>query len=84
MIVKANKKEWEVNDCTYKQRRELHKLNAMAWWNKKLNPEKYYDLLERVSDISGLTEEDFEGMSMDDIDRVLQEVFVSYLSTSKK
>jgi len=33
MIVKVDKKEWDVNDCTYAQRRELHKLNAKVWWD---------------------------------------------------
>ncbi len=30
MVVKVGKKEWDVNDCTYAERRELHKLNANA------------------------------------------------------
>jgi len=36
MVVKVGKKDWDINDCTYAERRELHKLNAkyggMARW----------------------------------------------------
>lgn len=84
MIVKVNKKEYEVEDCTYKQRRELHKQNALVWWGGEMDVEKYYDLLTKVQDISGLTEQDFEGLEMADIDQVLQSVFINYLGLEKK
>ena len=83
MIVKALGKEWEVNDCTYKQRRELHALNAKVWWDGQ-DVDAYYKLLEKVSDIAGLGEDDFKGMDMADVDQVLQAVFIDYLSLSKK
>jgi len=84
MIVKVDKKEYDVKDCTYKQRRELHKLNALVWWGGEMDVEKYYDLLEHVQDISGLTESDFKGLEMSQIDQVLQAVFVNYLGLEKK
>jgi len=83
MIVKALGKEWEVNDCTYKQRRELHALNAKVWWDGQ-DVDAYYKLLEKVSDIAGLGEDDFKGMDMAEIDQVLQSIFIEYLSLSKK
>ena len=83
MIVKALGKEWEVNDCTYKQRRELHALNAKVWWDGQ-DVDAYYKLLDKVSDIAGLGEDDFKGMDMADVDQVLQAVFIDYLSLSKK
>jgi len=84
MIVKVNKKEWDVNDCTYKQRRELHKLNALAWQGGEMNIDKYYDLLERVGEISGLGEADFDGLGMVEIDGILQKIFIEYQGLSKK
>tara|TARA_R100000049_G_C1895219_1_gene46963 strand:- start:120 stop:383 length:264 start_codon:yes stop_codon:yes gene_type:complete len=83
MIVKALGKEWNVNDCTYKQRRELHALNAKVWWDGQ-DVDAYYKLLEKVSDIAGLSEDDFKDISMADIDQVLQAIFIDYLGLSRK
>ena len=84
MIVKVDKKEYDVKDCTYKQRRKLHKLNALVWWGGEMDVEKYYALLEQVYAISGLAESDFKGLEMSQIDQVLQSVFVNYLGLEKK
>ena len=84
MIVKVNKKEWDVEDCSYKQRREIHKLNALVWTDGKMDVAKYYDLLERVHEISEIKESEFDGMNMADIDQVLQSVFINYLGLEKK
>jgi hypothetical protein len=83
MIVKALGKEWDVNDCTYKQRRELHALNAKVWWDGQ-DVDAYYELLDKVSNIAGLGEDDFKDMSMGEIDQVLQAIFIDYLGLSKK
>ncbi len=56
----------------------------MVWWGGEIDVEKYYDLLEVVQDISGLTESDFKGLEMSQIDQVLQAVFVNYLGLEKK
>tara|TARA_Y100001970_G_scaffold259357_1_gene340233 strand:- start:512 stop:778 length:267 start_codon:yes stop_codon:yes gene_type:complete len=84
MIVEALDKEWNVNDCTYKQRRELHALNAKVWWEGKQDVGAYYELLDKVSEIAGLGENDFDDMRMSDIDIVLQTIFIDYLGLSKK
>ena len=83
MIVKALEKEWDVNDCTYKQRRELHALNSKVWWDGQ-DVDAYYILLEKVGDIAGLGEDDFKDISMADIDQVLQAIFIDYLGLSRK
>jgi len=84
MIVEALDKEWNVNDCTYKQRRELHALNAKVWWKGKQDVSAYYELLDKVSEIAKLGEDDFKDMNMSDIDIVLQTIFIDYLGLSKK
>ena len=83
MIVKALGKEWDVNDCTYKQRRELHALNAKVWWDGQ-DVDAYYKLLDKVSNIAGLGEDEFKDMGMSEIDQVLQTIFIDYLGLSKK
>ena len=79
MIVKVGKKEWDVKDCTYAERRELHKLNAKVWWSGKMEVEAYYEVLEKVGAIAGLGENDFKDMEMPKVDEVLQAVFLEYL-----
>ncbi len=79
MVVKVGKKDWDVKDCSYAQRRELHKLNAKVWWDGKMDSDAYYDTLERVGNIAGLGENDFKGMDMPKVDEVLQAIFLEYL-----
>ncbi len=80
MIVKVGKKDWDINDCTYAERRELHKLNAKVWWDSgKMDVLSYYDVLEKVGAIAGLGENDFKDMEMPEVDEVLQAIFLEYL-----
>ena len=83
MKVKALGKEYQVKDITYKERRDLHRLNAKAFWDGKVNPDNYYDVLEKVAEISGWGEDDFKGLSMTEIDQILQEVFTQYMGLEK-
>lgn len=83
MKIKALGKEYEIKDITYKERRELHRINATAFWDGKVKPESYYDVLEKVAEISGLGEPEFSGLSMVEIDQVLQEAFTAYMGLSK-
>ena len=83
MKVKALGKEYQVKDITYKERRDLHRLNAKAFWDGKVNPDNYYDVLEKVAEISGLGEEDFKDLSMVEVDQVLQQVFTDYMGLEK-
>ena len=84
MKVKALDKEFQVKDITYKERRTLHKINAKAFWDGKIDPENYYDVLEEVAEISGLGEKDFKGLSMVEVDQVLQQVFTEYMGLERK
>ena len=83
MKVKALGKEYQVKDITYKERRDLHRLNAKAFWDGKVNPDNYYDVLEKVAEISGLGEDDFKSLSMTEIDQILQELFTQYMGLEK-
>ena len=87
MKVKMFDKEWEVKNPTYKEKRELWKLNTMTFEGDKMNQDKYCQLLERVEEISGLRPEDYvkksdDKLAMSDIDSLLQQIFLSYMGLS--
>ena len=84
MKINALDKDWDVTDITFPQKREIHALNAKVWWNSGLDSDAYYALLDRVQVISGLTEQDFKGLSMADIDTVLQIIFKRYMGLTEK
>lgn len=83
MIIKQDKIEYDVKDCTYKERRELHRMNAKVWAKGEMDIDSYYLLLERVGEIAGL-EAELESMTMPKIDQLLQSIFLEYLSISPK
>lgn len=84
MEIKALGKTFVIKEITYKERRELHRINAKAFWDGKINPDNYYDVLEKVAEISGLGEQNFKGLSMIEVDQVLQAVFNEYMGLEKK
>jgi hypothetical protein len=84
MIIKALGKEYNIKEITYKERRELHRLNAKAFWDGKINPDNYYDVLERVAEIAGVGETELNGLSMTEVDQVLQTIFKEYMGLEKK
>ena len=47
ITIKWNKKDWEVKDITFSDKRKLHMLNAMCFQGEKINQENYYNLLEK-------------------------------------
>ena len=59
MKVKMFDKEWDINNPTYKEKRELWKLNSLSWQNGELNQEEYFKLLDKTEDISGLSPDDY-------------------------
>ena len=89
MKVKMLNKEWEVNNPTYKEKRELWKLNTMTFDEGKINQDKYFQLLERVEEITGLKPEDYinkkgNPLNMANIDSLLQQIFLSYIGQSEE
>ena len=83
MIIKHNKTEYDVNDCTYKERRELHRMNAKVWAKGEMDIDLYYLLLERVGEITGI-EAELESMTMPKVDILLQSIYIEYLNISPK
>lgn len=83
MKIKALDRDWEVKDVSYSERRKLYQMNVKAFWKGDVDPDKYYDVLEKVAEISGLKEKDFEDLSMVEIDQLLQVVLTNYLGLEK-
>ena len=89
MKVKMLDKEWEVNNPTYKEKRELQKKRISALdATGKVDTEKFYDCLEFVEKISGLSESDYvakdKPLTMSEIDALLAKLLTEYLDVSKK
>ena len=83
MIIKHNKTEYDVKDCTYKERRELHRMNAKVWAKGEMDIDSYYLLLERVGEIAGI-EAELESMTMPKVDKLLQSIYIEYINISPK
>tara|TARA_R100000234_G_C4967485_1_gene164639 strand:+ start:30 stop:302 length:273 start_codon:yes stop_codon:yes gene_type:complete len=89
MKVKMFNKEWEVNNPTYKEKRELQKLRMSAINTEgKVDNNKFYDCLDFVEKISGLSENDYivkdKPLTMNEIDSLLSKLLTEFLDVSKK
>ena len=87
MKVKMFDKEGEIKNPTYQEKRELWRLNTMTFIEDKINQDKYFELLEKVEQISGLKPEDYvnkngDELGMANIDSLLQQIFLSYMGLS--
>lgn len=84
MKVKMFDKEWEVNAITYKQKRELWQLSLNAFRDDKENQDDYFKLINRVEELSGITEKEVSSLSMAQVDLLLQQIFTDYMGLEKK
>jgi|TARA_B100001245_G_C22662430_1_gene324609 hypothetical protein len=82
--------EIEVKDISYGQARELHRLNAKTFWGAQdgdemnVDPDKYYDMLEQVRKLSGLTDKELKKYSMVEVDVILQQILMEYTGINPK
>jgi len=84
MKVKMFDKEWDINPITYKQKRELWQLSLNAFRDDKENQDEYFKLINRVEELSGLTEKEVNSLSMAQVDLLLQQIFTEYMGLEKK
>tara|TARA_S200002703_G_scaffold89660_1_gene77321 strand:- start:2088 stop:2336 length:249 start_codon:yes stop_codon:yes gene_type:complete len=77
-------KEWDISSITYKQKRELWQLSLNAFRDDKDNQDDYFKLINRVEELSGVTEKDLESISMAQVDLLLQQIFTEYMGLEKK
>lgn len=82
--------EFDIKDISYKQARELHRANAKCFWQSSqdqeqdVNPDEYYDLLEKVRELSGLKDNELKKYSMVQVDVILQQVLMEYTGLNPK
>jgi hypothetical protein len=84
MKVKMFDKEWNINDITYKEKRELWKLSVKSFPEGEINQDNYFVLMDKVEELSGLVEKDIAMLTMGEVDQLLQEVFQQYVGIEKK
>jgi|TARA_R100001530_G_scaffold71671_1_gene50714 hypothetical protein len=88
MKVEALEREWEVKDISFAERRTLYQKQAKNFWSvneeSEMDVDAYFSMLDEVLGISGLTEEDFDGLSMTEIDQVIAQVMLAYTGLSGK
>jgi DNA-binding helix-hairpin-helix protein with protein kinase domain len=84
MKVKMFDKEWDISSITYKQKRELWQLSLNAFRDDKENQDEYFKLINRVEELSGLTEKEVNSLSMAQVDLLLQQIFTEYMGLEKK
>ena len=89
MKIKVFDKEWKVTSIVYKQKRELWQLSMLAFPEGKVVQVEYFKLIQKVEEISGLTEKDYvhkdgNDLTMAEIDLLLQEIFSAYMGVEKK
>ena len=63
---------------------DLHFLNYEVWVSGKQDVKAYKALLNEIEMISGLKDDDFDGINMTDTDLLLQAIFLDYQKVSKK
>jgi hypothetical protein len=82
--------DFEVNDLTYRQERDLRRYNSKIWWNKsaeELSADEYFDLLDKVEEMSGIDEKTLSKYKGNDVDKILQAILMEYIGdadSSKK
>ena len=81
--------EFDIKDISYGQARELHRINAKVFWGggddaTQVNPDEYYDLLEKTRELSGLSDKELKKFSMVQVDVILQAVLMEYTGLNTK
>ena len=81
MKVKALGKDWEVNDLEFKDKKKLvHQ--AMKLYpdgeNKPMDSDVYEEISDKVLELSGLKEKDFDDFSMTQVLVIIDKVFLAY------
>ena len=84
VTVKVGKKDWQIADISFADKRKLHMMNSLCFEGGKIDQKLYYEMLESVRDLAGYGDgteniKDLEKMTMVQIDQVLQGWLIEYL-----
>ena len=77
-------KECSISYSTDNPTRELWQLTLTSFIDDKDNQDDYFKLINRVEELSGVTEKDLESISMAQVDLLLQQIFTEYMGLEKK
>lgn len=85
MTVKTPHGDFKVRELSFKDRRELHRLEVKTFKGEELDIEKYYDVLEWVMDFAFEDPEKSLGKLDDNaIDEILSAIYSEYKGMNKK
>ena len=75
--VKVGKKEWQIADISFAEKRKLHMMNSLCFAGGEIDQKKYYEMLEAVRELAGYGDEtekekELAEHTMVEIDAVLQ------------
>jgi hypothetical protein len=92
MKVDYNDHIYEVKDISFKEKREIWRGSMTAFpvgEDDDIKPKEYYELLDKVEKLSGLTEKDYVNKDGDpvgpgEVDVLLQAVYSEYMGLAKK
>tara|TARA_B100001250_G_C19598452_1_gene699505 strand:- start:467 stop:727 length:261 start_codon:yes stop_codon:yes gene_type:complete len=85
MTVKTPHGDFEIRELSFKDRRELHRLEVKSFKDGELDIEKYYDVLEWVMAFAFKDPEKSLGKLDDNaIDEILSAVYSEYKGMNKK
>jgi hypothetical protein len=85
MTVKTPHGDFKVRELSFKDRRELHRLEVKTFKGEELDIEKYYDVLEWVMTFAFEDPEKILGKLDDNaIDEILSEIYSEYKGMNKK
>ena len=81
--------EFEVKDISYSEARTLHRQNAKVFWGGADDPtnvdaDEYYNMLEKVRELSGISDKELKKYSMVQVDVILQQVLMEYTGLNPK
>ena len=85
MTIKTPHGQFKVRDLTFKDRRDLHKMEIKSFKGDEVDIEKYYDVLEWCMNFA-LEDPEKELGKLDDnaIDEVLSMIYQEYKGINKK
>jgi len=89
VTIKVKKKEYQINDINFSEKRKLHMLNSLCFSGSEINQTKYYEMLELVRDFAGYgngteNENKISTLSMVEVDTVLQTFLMEYLGLNRE
>jgi len=87
--VKVGKTDWQVDDISFADRRQLHMMNALCFSGGEIDQKAYYEMLEKTRTLAGYgegttNEEKLAEHTMVEIDSIIQAWLMEYLGIGSR